>query len=88
MNPKFETLIAYLSARASERSTWEGVGFLLTLAGSKWGINLPLDQCVTIGATVSGAIKIIWPDAKAKADIIIQQIHPEVQTALAGKEAS
>lgn len=88
MKKKLEILIAYIFARMCERSTYEGLAFLLTLAGSKYGASLPLDQCVTLGAILSGAIKIIFPDAKESADIIIQQIHPEVQAALSDKEKS
>jgi hypothetical protein len=68
MNIKIETLIAYVVARLSERSSWEGIAFLLTLTGSRYGANLPLDQCVALGGMLSGAIKIIFPDIKQQKD--------------------
>jgi hypothetical protein len=68
MKAKLEALAAYLAARLSERSTWEGLMFLLTLSGSHYAASMPLDQCVALGATVSGAIKIIFPDSKPPKD--------------------
>lgn len=66
MNLKDERLIVYVSARLAERSTWEGIMFLSTLAGSRWGAQLPLEQCVALGAGISGFIKILFPDAVPK----------------------
>jgi len=60
---KIEQLLAYIADRLSERSTWEGIMFLATVCGYHTQ-NLDWGQCAVLGATVSGAIKIIFPDAK------------------------
>lgn len=61
---KIETLIAYVAARLSEPSTWQGISFILGLAGSKYA-HLDWGQAAAIGASVSAALKILLPDAKA-----------------------
>jgi len=58
---KLETLLAYIAARASEASTWQGVAFVLSVAGSKYA-NLDWGQCAAIGGFVSAAIKILLPN--------------------------
>jgi hypothetical protein len=60
---KLETLLAYLAARAAEPSTWQGVAFLLALTGSRYA-SLDWGVCVSIGATLSAVVKIIFPDVK------------------------
>lgn len=60
---RLEQLLGYVADRLAERSTWEGVAFLFTVCGSHYQ-NLDWGQCAALGATVSGAIKIIFPDAK------------------------
>lgn len=58
---QLEKIAAYLAARASEASTWQGVAFILTLAGSRYA-NMDWGQCAALGATLSGIIKILFPD--------------------------
>ena len=53
MKTKLEILIAYLAARLSEISTWKGIAYFLTFAGSKYGSDLDLDQAVAVGVGLS-----------------------------------
>jgi hypothetical protein len=64
---KIETLLAYLANRAAEPSTWQGVAFLLALAGSKYA-DLDWGQAASLGATASALIKIIFPDTQITKD--------------------
>lgn len=53
----------FILDRMREPSSWQGVGFLATLAGAKWGASLDWGQAAALGATVSAFIKTIFPDA-------------------------
>jgi len=86
MNSKLVTALAYLAARATEPGTWRCVGLIAVYISSRYGINLTQEDCIVYAGVIYAVIGIIAPDAKAKADIIIQQIHPEVQANLAGKD--
>jgi hypothetical protein len=81
---KIDTLLVYLAARAAEPGTWQAVALLLTMMGSNYA-NQDWGKCAALGAAIYGALRIIMPDAKPPADIIIQNIHPEVQAAIAPK---
>jgi hypothetical protein len=81
---KLDTLLLYIGARLSEPGTWQGIAFLLTLMGSRYA-HLDWGQCAALGASISGALKIMLPDTKPPADVIIQNIHHEVQAALSDK---
>lgn len=63
MRDKLEQLLAYLAERAAEPGTWQGVVFVLTLAGSKYA-SLDWGRCAALGGIASAAIKILFPDAK------------------------
>ncbi len=52
----------YLLDRMGERSTWEGVAFIVTLTGSKWGANMDWGQAAGLGASISAAIKMGMKD--------------------------
>lgn len=67
MRPKLELLLAYLADRAAEPGTWQGFAFFLGLIGSHYA-SLDWGQCASIGATLSGIIKIIFPDIKPPKD--------------------
>lgn len=62
---KLEQLLGFIADRLAERSTYEGLVFIFTVCGSHYQ-NLDWGQCATLGATASGIIKIIFPDAKPK----------------------
>jgi len=63
MNNKLKILLVYLAQRASEPSTWRGVAFLLTVAGSKYA-TLNWGEAACVGSTVSAMMKIVFPDVK------------------------
>ena len=86
MKTKLEILLAYLAARGTEVGTWKCLGAVLVYIGSRYGITLTPQECMLYSAELYVAIGILAPDARAKADIIIQQIHPEVQAVLAAKD--
>lgn len=52
-----------LVALLSERSTWQGIGFLASAFISKDLGNLDWGQATFIGASLSAVLKI-WPDKK------------------------
>ena len=84
MKSKLDALLIYFAARASEPGTWQGVAFILTLTGSHYA-SYNWGECAAIGSTAAGILKILLPDTRPPADIIIQNIHPEVQTAIEPK---
>jgi hypothetical protein len=62
MKDRIRTAVEYLVARLSEPSTWQGIGFLLTLTGAKWAANLDWGQAAGLGGIASAFIKIAFPD--------------------------
>lgn len=62
MNQRIRIAAEYLAARLGEASTWQGIGFCLTLAGAKWAANLDWGQAAGLGGIVSAALKIAFPD--------------------------
>ena len=62
MNQRIRAAAEYLAARLGEASTWQGIGFCLTLAGAKWAANLDWGQAAGLGGIVSAALKIVFPD--------------------------
>jgi hypothetical protein len=62
MKQRFRIATEYLVARLSEQSTWQGIGFVLTLAGAKWAANLDWGQAAGLGGIVSALMKIVFPD--------------------------
>jgi hypothetical protein len=62
MKQRFRTSLEYLVARLSEPSTWQGIGFVLTLAGAKWAANLDWGQAAGLGGIVSALMKMVFPD--------------------------
>lgn len=62
MKQRLQTTLEFLAARLSEPSTWQGIGFLATLAGAKWAANLDWGQAAGLGGIVSAVLKMIFPD--------------------------
>lgn len=54
----------YTLARLSERSTWQGIGFLVAAAGSKFGAGLDWGEAAALGGALSGLLKMVYPDPK------------------------
>ena len=48
--------------RLGESSTWQGLGFLLTLLGARWAGSLDWGAAAALGGTVSAIIKSMLPD--------------------------
>lgn len=61
---KIRTFIDFVSARLSEPSTWQGIGFLVALTGCKLGIGMDWGQAAGLGGIISAAIKMAIPDKK------------------------
>jgi hypothetical protein len=62
MKQRTQVVLEFIAARLSEPSTWQGIFFLLTLTGSKFGAGLDWGQAAGLGGIVSAALKIIFPD--------------------------
>lgn len=62
MKNRIQIATEYLAARLGEPSTWQGIGFCLTLAGAKWAVNLDWGQAAGLGGIVSALLKMIFPD--------------------------
>jgi hypothetical protein len=54
----------YVLDRLDEPSTWQGIGFLVALTGSKAGLGLDWGLAAGIGGILSALIKVIFPDKK------------------------
>lgn len=55
-----------VAERLAEQSTWQGVGFLIALTGSKFGAGMDWGQAAGLGGVVSALIKIVLPDPVVK----------------------
>lgn len=66
MNTRVQTAINFALDRLGEASTWQGVGFIATLAGAKWAANLDWGSAAALGGTVSALIKAVFPDKLMK----------------------
>lgn len=64
MNEKAQYMIDYMADRLTEPSTWQGIGFIVALTGSKIGLGLDWGQAAGLGGILSAAIKMIFPDKK------------------------
>lgn len=52
----------FLLQRMAEPSTWQGVGFIVSVTGSKFGAGLDWGQAAAVGGFISAGIKTIFPD--------------------------
>lgn len=64
MKEKTKKVLAYFLDRMGEPGTWQGVGFLVAAAGSKFGAGLDWGGAAALGGAVSGLLKIFLPDGK------------------------
>ena len=62
MKEHLRTIAEFVAARLSEQSTWQGIGFIVALTGSKVGLGLDWGQAAGLGGVVSAALKMIFPD--------------------------
>ena len=65
IQPKFDAVVRYVVARASESSTWQGVGFMVSLFTARFN-GVDWGQAAAFGGIVSGAIKALFPDVWRK----------------------
>ena len=61
MKNKLILLLEYIQDRLLEPSTYQGMAFLLTLAGSRYA-NLNWGEATSIGAGISAILKILLKD--------------------------
>jgi hypothetical protein len=64
MKKRILTALEFAAARLSEPSTWQGIGFLVTLTGAKVGAGLDWGQAAGLGGVVSAALKMNFPDPR------------------------
>lgn len=63
---KLNKVLQYLLDRLGEASTWQGIGFVVALTGSKLGLGLDWGQAAGLGGAVSACIKMFIPDREKK----------------------
>ena len=64
MKAQLQKFLELLAARLSEQSTWQGIGFLLTLSGAKLGAGMDWGQAAGLGGIVSAVLKMVFPEEK------------------------
>jgi hypothetical protein len=62
MKDRIRIMAEYLAARLSEASTWQGIGFVVALTGSKFGFGMDWGQAAGLGGIISAALKMVFPD--------------------------
>jgi hypothetical protein len=67
MKERLQAILAFILDRAGESSTWQGLGFLATLAGAKFGGDLDWGAAAAAGGLVSALLKTLFPDKIKKA---------------------
>ena len=65
MNAKLNSALRYVLDRLGEASTWQGIGFIVTLCGAKYGANVDWGQAAGLGGMVSAGLKMLLPDQGA-----------------------
>lgn len=53
----------FIVERLNESSTWQGLGFILTLTGSHLAADFDIAGATALGALVSAVIKLLFPDS-------------------------
>jgi hypothetical protein len=62
MKDRIRIAAQYLAARLSEASTWQGIGFVVALTGSKFGFGMDWGQAAGLGGIISAVLKMVFPD--------------------------
>lgn len=57
-----EQFMNYLADRLSERSTWQGIGFVLGAMGCKWSADVDWGAAAMAGGAISAVLKMAFPD--------------------------
>jgi hypothetical protein len=68
MNIKWQRAIVFAEDRLWESSTWQGIAFILAFFGSKFAADFDIMGATALGATVSAAIKVFFPDVFTTTD--------------------
>lgn len=68
MKTKLRNLLDMFLARLGEQSTWQGIGFLVALTGSKFGAGMDWGPAAALGGSVSALVKTLLPDPVLKPD--------------------
>jgi len=55
-------IVQFILARLEEPSTWQAIGFVVALTGSRFGADLDWGKGAALGATVSAILKMVIPD--------------------------
>jgi hypothetical protein len=63
---KWNQLIAYILDRLGEKTTWQALGFIISVLVSKELALFDWGQAAVIGGGVSAVIKMLLPDDVAK----------------------
>lgn len=66
MKEKLLKAIQYGLDRLGESSTWQGIGFVVALTGSKIGLGMDWGAAAGLGGTISAMIKVMLPDQVKK----------------------
>lgn len=53
----------FILDRMKEASTWQGIGFVVALTGSKFGVGMDWGQAAAVGGLISAFLKAVIPDA-------------------------
>ena len=64
MKERIRKAVEYLLDRLGEQNTWQGIGFVVALTGSKLGLGLEWGQAASLGGVVSAVLKMLLPDSK------------------------
>ena len=62
LSRRYKAFINYVLDRIGEPSTWQGLGFLIGLFGSKVFIDLDWGGAAALGGTFSAFLKSVFPD--------------------------
>lgn len=68
MKARYQKFLNYFLDRLNEPSTWQGIGFIVALTGSKLGLGLDWGQAAGLGGTISAAVKMFFPDTSKQSD--------------------
>lgn len=66
MKAKLRLVLDVFLARLGEQSTWQGIGFLIALTGSKFGAGMDWGPAAALGGSVSALVKTLLPDPVVK----------------------
>lgn len=59
-----DEFMQYVSDRLSERSTWQGIGFVLGAVGCKWAGEVDWGAAAAFGGFISAGLKVVFADKK------------------------